>query len=81
MTMLSIESRGGQSTTEVLDESATEFNISNLRVHGYVDIDGAKPAEQVSHAPTTCVANISKKKGFPQDKDKVEGKANKLADI
>ena len=48
---------------------------------GYVDIGSVKPAEQISHITSTCVANGSKKKEFPQHKDKVEGKANKLAEI
>ena len=46
---------------------------------GYVDIDSVKPAEQVSHVTSTRVANVPGKKGFPQDKDKVEGKANKIS--
>ena len=48
---------------------------------GYVHVDSVKPAEQVSHVTSTRVANVSGKKGFPQHKDKVEGKANKLAEI
>ena len=46
---------------------------------GYVHIDSVKPAEQVSHVTSTRVANVSGKKGFPQHKDKVEGKANKIS--
>ena len=46
---------------------------------GYVDIDSVKPAEQVSHVTSTRVANVSGKKGFPQHKDTVEGKAKKKA--
>ena len=46
---------------------------------GYVNIDSVMPAEQVSHVPSTRVANVSGKKGFPQHKDKVEGKANKIS--
>ena len=46
---------------------------------GYVHIDSVKAAEQVSHVTSTCVANVSGKKGFPQHKDKVEGKANKIS--
>ena len=44
---------------------------------GYVDIDSVKPGEQVSHVPSTYVADGSGKKGFPPPKDKVKGKANK----
>ena len=46
---------------------------------GYVDIDSGKPAEQVSDVTSTRVANVPGKKGFPQHKDKVEGKANKIS--
>ena len=46
---------------------------------GYVGVDSVKPAEQVSHVTSTRVANVSGKKGFPQHKDKVEGKANKIS--
>ena len=46
---------------------------------GYVHINSVKPAEQVSHATSTRVVNVSGKKGFPQHKDKVEGKANKIS--
>ena len=48
---------------------------------GYVDIDSGKPGKQVSHVPSTYVADGSGKKGFLPPKDKVKGKANKLADI
>ena len=48
---------------------------------GYVDIDRVKPGKQVSHVPSTYVADGSGKKGFLPPKDKVKGKANKLADI
>ena len=47
------------------------------RSAGYVNIDSVKPAEQVSHVTSTRVANVSGKKGFPQHKGKLEGKANK----
>ena len=46
---------------------------------GYVDMDSVKHAEQVSHITSTRVANGSGKKGFPQHKDKVEGKANNIS--
>ena len=46
---------------------------------GYVDIDSVKPAKQVSDVTSTRVANVSGKKGFPQHKDKFEGKANKIS--
>ena len=48
---------------------------------GYVDIDSVKPGEQVSHVPSTYVADGSRKKGFPPPTDKVKGEANKLADV
>ena len=46
---------------------------------GYVHIDSVKPAEQVSHVTSARAANISGNKGFPQHKDKVEGKANEIS--
>ena len=49
------------------------------RSAGYVNIDSVRPAEQVSHVTPTRVANVSGKKGFPQHKDKVERKANKIS--
>ena len=68
-----VHSSGAEATSARASSAGSPSECEEPR-SGYVDIDSVKPAEQVSNVPSTRVANVSGKEGFPQPPTKVEGR-------